>query len=90
MILPMQTKTYYSYPLSNNGIRSFYRYYSNNDNHLHDQQQHLKYSISLSDPNYLQSQGSNSHTIIETETKVSLKPHLSNEFFLWMTILMLH
>jgi CheY-like chemotaxis protein len=71
MILPMQTKTYYSYPLLDNGISSSYRSYSNNDNLPHDHhQRHLtEYSSSLSDPNYLQSQGSNSHTILETETK---------------------
>jgi CheY-like chemotaxis protein len=77
MILPMQTKTYYSYPFLDNGISSSYRSYSNNDNLPHDQQRHLtEYSSSLSDPNYLQSQGSNSHTIIETETKVSKPPFI--------------
>src|SRR6478672_1546171 len=78
MILPMQTKTYYSYPFLDNGISSSYRSYSDNDNLPHDHhQRHLtEYSSSLSDPNYLQSQGSNSHTIIETETKVSKPPFI--------------
>ena len=77
MILPMQTKTYYSYPFLDNGISSSHRSYSNNDNLPHDQQRHLtEYSSSLSDPNYLQSQGSNLHTIVETETKVSKPPFI--------------
>jgi CheY-like chemotaxis protein len=75
MILPMQTKSYYSYPFLDNGISSYYHSYSNNDNRLHDQQQHLTdYSGSLADSNHLQNQGSNSQTIIETETKIPLKP----------------
>ena len=75
MILHIQTKTYYSYPFLDNGISSFYHSYSNNGDGLHDQQQHLTgSSYSLTDPNYLQSQGSNLHTIIETEAEVSLKP----------------
>mgnify|MGYP001060705850 CR=1 FL=1 len=76
MILPIQTKTYYSYPFLDNGISSFYLSYSNNGNSLHDQQQHLTEppSYSFTDSNYPQSQGSNLHTIVETETKVSLKP----------------
>jgi len=75
MILPIQTKTYYSYPFLDNGISFYYYSYRNNSNSLHDQQQHLtEYFSSLADSNYLQSQGSNSQTIIETETKESLKP----------------
>ena len=76
MILHIQTKTYYSYPFLDNGISSFYLSYSNNGNSLHDQQQHLTEppSYSFTDSNYPQSQGSNLHTIVETETKVSLKP----------------
>jgi len=76
MILHKQTKTYYSYPFLDNGISSFYLSYSNNGNSLHDQQQHLTEppSYSFTDSNYPQSQGSNLHTIVETETKVSLKP----------------
>ena len=76
MILHKQTKTYYSYPFLDNGISSFYLSYSNNGNSLHDQQQHLTEppSYSFTDSNYPQSQGSNLHTIVETETKVSPKP----------------
>src|SRR6185437_16896491 len=76
MILHIQTKTYYSYPFLDNGISSFYHSYSNNGNSLHDQQQHLNEppSYSFTDSNYPQSQGSNLYTIVETETKVSLKP----------------
>jgi hypothetical protein len=75
MILPIQTKTYYSYPFLDNGFSFYYHSYRNNSKSLHDQQQHLtEYSSSLADSNYLQSQGSNSQTIIETETKESLKP----------------
>jgi CheY-like chemotaxis protein len=66
---------HYSYPILDNGISSFYNSYSNNGDRLHDhQQQHLtQSSYSLTDPNYLQSQGSNLHTIIETEAEVSIK-----------------
>jgi hypothetical protein len=41
MILPMQIKTYYSYPSLNNRISSCYSSYSNNYNRLYDQRQHL-------------------------------------------------
>jgi len=66
---------HYSYPILDNGISSFYNSYSNNGDRLHDHhQQHLtQSSYSLTDPNYLQSQGSNLHTIIETEAEVSIK-----------------
>jgi len=64
----------YSYPFLDNGISSFYRFYSNNGNCLLDQQHLTESSYSLPDSNYLQSQGSNLHTIIETEAEVSLKP----------------
>jgi CheY-like chemotaxis protein len=66
---------HYSYPILDNGISSFYNSYSNNGDRLHDhQQQHLtQSSYSLTDPNYLQSQGSNLHTIIENEAEVSIK-----------------
>jgi CheY-like chemotaxis protein len=66
---------HYSYPILDNGISSFYNSYSNNGDRLHDHhQQHLtQSSYSLTDPNYLQSQGSNLHTIIENEAEVSIK-----------------
>jgi CheY-like chemotaxis protein len=75
MILPMQIKTCYSYQSLDNGISSHYHSYSNNDNRLHEQQRHLaESSHSLADSNYLQRQGSNLHTTIETQAEVSLKP----------------
>ncbi len=74
MILPIQTKTYYSYPFLDNEISSFYHSYSNNGDRLHDRQHLAPSSYSPTDPNYLQSQGSNLHTIIETEAEVSPKP----------------
>ncbi|HEY7570142.1 MAG TPA: response regulator [Nitrososphaeraceae archaeon] len=75
MILPIQTKIYYSYPFLDNGFSSFYHSYSNNNgNSLHDQQHPTESSYSLTDLNYLQSQGSNIHTLVETSASVSLKP----------------
>ena len=74
MILPIQTKTHYSYTFLDNEISSIYHSYSNNGDRLHDQQHLTESSYSITDPNYLQSQGSNLHTIIETEAEVSLKP----------------
>jgi CheY-like chemotaxis protein len=67
-----QTKNYY-YPILENGNSSFYYSYNNGDR-LHDQQHLTESSYSPTDPNYLQSQGSNLHTIIEIEAEVSLKP----------------
>ena len=73
MILLTQTKTHYSYPILDNGISSFYHSYINNGDRLHHQHYLSKSSSpSLTDPNYLQNQGSNLDTIIETETK---EPH---------------
>jgi hypothetical protein len=75
MILPIPTKTYHSYPFLDNEISSFYRSYSNNNgDRLHDQQHLTESSYSRTDPNYLRGQGSNLHTIVETEAKVSPKP----------------
>ena len=67
-------KNHYSYPILVDGISSFYHSYSNNGDRLHDQQHLTESSYSLTDSNSLQNQGSNLHTIIETEAKVSLKP----------------
>jgi len=69
----IQTKNYY-YSILDKEISSFYRYYGNNGNRLLDQQRLTEPSYSLTDPNYLQSQESTLHTIIETSTSVSLKP----------------
>ena len=73
-MLLTQTKNHRSYPILDNEISSFYHSYSNNGDRIHNQQYLTESSPSLTDPNYLQSQGSNLHTTIETETKVSLKP----------------
>jgi CheY-like chemotaxis protein len=62
-----QTKNQYSYP-KDNGISSFYNSYNNRDLH-HDQRYLSESSTSLTDPNYIQNQGSNLDTIIETEAK---------------------
>ena len=70
-----KTKNHYSSPNSENGISSFHYSYSNNGDRLHDQH-HLTESSypSLTEFNYLQNHGSNLHTVVETEAKISLKP----------------
>ena len=58
MILPIQTKTYYSYPFLDNGISSFYHSYNNNGDRFHDQHYLSEPSShSLIDPNYIQNHG---------------------------------
>jgi CheY-like chemotaxis protein len=57
-----------SYPILENGISLFHYSHSNNNDRPHHQH-YLEYSPSLTDPSYLQNQGSNLDTIIETETK---------------------
>ena len=70
VILPTQTKNHYFCPILDNGISSFRYSYSNKGDRLHDQHYLSKpSSISLTDPNYLQNEGSRLDTIIETETK---------------------
>ena len=72
-ILLTRIKNHNSYPILDNGISSFRHSYSNSDDRLH--QHYLsESSSSLTDPYYLQNQGSNLHTITETEAKVSPKP----------------
>src|SRR6478672_13286259 len=75
MILHIQTKYHYSCPILENGFSSLYHVYSNSGDRLQNQY-YLSESSSppLTGHNYLQSQASNLHTIVETETKVSLKP----------------
>ncbi|HEY7082756.1 MAG TPA: response regulator [Nitrososphaeraceae archaeon] len=75
MILLTQADYNYSFPNLDNGISSLYHSFSYNGDRLHDQQ-HLSESssASLTDPSSVQNQGSNLHTIIKTEAKVSLKP----------------
>ena len=71
----IQTKNHSSYPILDNGISSFRHSYSNNGDRLHDQHYLSESSSpSLTDPTYLQNQGSNLDTIIETETKEPPKP----------------
>ncbi len=67
-----QTKSHYSYPILDNGISSFRHSYSNNGDRHH--QQYLSGSSSLTDPNYLQNQGSRLDAIIDTETKEQPQP----------------
>src|SRR6476646_9956854 len=74
MILLTRAKNHFSFLNSDNGISSFYHSYSNNGNRLHDRQHLTESSYSLTDPNYLQSQGSRLDNVIETEAEVSLKP----------------
>jgi CheY-like chemotaxis protein len=75
MILHIQTKYHYSFPILENGFSSFYHVYSNSGDHLQNQYNLSKSSSPpLPGHNYLQSQASNLHTIVETETKVSPKP----------------
>ena len=70
MILLTQTKTHYTFPNLDNGISSFYHSYISDGDHLHQQNYLSKSSSpSLTDPNYLQNQGSNLDTITETETR---------------------
>ena len=69
-----QTKNHYSYPILDNGISSFRHFYSNDADRHHHQQYLSGSSFSLTDPNYLQNQKSNLHTIIETETKEQPQP----------------
>src|SRR5690349_12725902 len=60
-------KNHSPYPILDNVVSSFRHSYSNNaDRH---QQQYLSESSFLTDPNYLQNEGSRLDTIIETETK---------------------
>ena len=68
IMLLIRSKNNSPYPILDNGISSFRHSYSNNCDR--NQQHYLKSSSpSLTDPNYLQNQGSNLDTIIEPETK---------------------
>ena len=69
-----QTKNHYSYPILDNGISLFRHFYSNDADRHHHQQYLSGSSSSLTDPNYLQNQGSYLDTIIETETKEQPQP----------------
>src|SRR5215467_1784488 len=71
-MLLTRANTHNSYPILDNGLSSFHCSYSDNHDHLHNQ--HYLESSSVIASSYLQKQGSNSHTIVETEANVSLKP----------------
>ena len=75
-MLPIGTKNHYSYSILENVI-------SNNGDHLQGRH-YLSESSSNSptDSNYIQNQGSNLHTIVKTEAKVSLKPPLIKRILL--------
>ena len=66
-MLLTQAKNHYSYPILDNRISSFYHSYKNNNDRHH--QRYLSETSSFTDPSYLQNQGSNLDTIIETEIK---------------------
>ena len=68
-MLLTRAKNHYSYPILDNGISSFRQSFNNNSNYYHQHYHSESSSPSLTDPNYLQNQGSNLHTIIETQTK---------------------
>ena len=63
-------------------ISSFRQFFSNNSDHYH--QHYLSESSypPLTDPNYLQNQGSNLHTIIEPQTKELQNHHISKGYLL--------
>jgi CheY-like chemotaxis protein len=69
-----RTKNHNSYPILDNGISSFRHSYSNSDDRLHQHYFSEPSSHSLTDPYYLQNQGSNLHTITETEAKEQPQP----------------
>ena len=60
-------KNHSSYPILDNRISSFYHLYNNNNDRHH--QRYLSETSSFTDPSYLQNQGSNLDTHLETETK---------------------
>jgi CheY-like chemotaxis protein len=73
IVLLTLAKNCCSYPILENRLSLFRYFYSNSeDNCLH--QQYLSGSSSLTDPYYLQNQGSNLHTITETEAKEQPQP----------------
>ena len=69
-MLLTQRENHYSYPILYNEPSPFYHSYNDNsDRHHWPQHYHSESSPSFTDPNYLQNQGSNLDTIIETEIK---------------------
>ena len=70
IMLSTLAKNHFSYPILKNRISLFrYSYSHSEDDCLHQHYLSESSSRSLTDPNYLQSQGSNLDIIIETETK---------------------
>jgi hypothetical protein len=69
-----QIKNHSYYPILDNGINLFHHLY--NDNGSGHQLHHYlsESSPSYTDPNQIQNQGARLDTIIEMETKVTLKP----------------
>jgi CheY-like chemotaxis protein len=67
-------KDYFQYPILENGTGSFCHLYDDNSDVQHDQHYLSRSSPSFTDPNNLQYQGSNLHTVVETKVKVSPKP----------------
>jgi CheY-like chemotaxis protein len=80
--LLIQTKIHYSYPILDNGIGSFSDSYNDNSDVHHQHYLSESSSTNLTDPNYLQSQGSNLVSVTETETEVSLKPQFIKRILL--------
>ncbi len=72
-MLITRMNTLNSYPILDNEFSSFRRSYSDSHDRLHDQHYLSEPSASVTAPNYPQNQGSNLHTIVETDAKVSLK-----------------
>jgi hypothetical protein len=71
MILSIQTKCHYSFPILDNGISLFSYSYNKNGDRLRDQPYLPESSsTSLTDPNYQQSQGSNLVSITETDAEL--------------------
>ena len=82
MILLTRAKNHYSCSILDKGISSFCYSYSINDDRLHDQHYLSESSPSLTDPNYLQNQGSNLDTLIKQKQKYLQNHHLSKGYLL--------
>ena len=82
IILHTQARNHYCCPNFDNGIRSFYHLYNDNSNIHNDKHDLFKPSTSLTNSNYLQNQGSNLYTTVESEAKVSPKPPIIKRILL--------
>ena len=74
-------KNHFSNPILENRIISFRHCCSNNADR--PQQQYLSGSSFLTDPNYLQNQGSRLDIILETETKEQPQPQPQPAYNFW-------